>query len=268
MDKTLDSLIGEILSARKYRELDLSPDTVRDLLEQELPRHRSQKDAVHVVRQKLHNVVATYLGEPDYTTAHSVLEEAFASRNPLEVTRTCTAFLSSHASTLERMPLLVGFYPRLWEVTGEPNTLLDLACGLNPFAFPWMSLPNTVSYHAYDIVGPRVELINHYFNLQGLRPLAEVRDILVMPPEVTADVAIFFKEAHRFEQRRPGCNRAFWQSIKTRWLLVSLPTESLARKHSLIEGHRKLVQNTLNGLDWPVTEVEFPGEIVFCIRKA
>jgi hypothetical protein len=53
-----------------------------------------------------------------------------------------------------------------------------------------------------------------------------------------------------------------------KWLLVSLPTESLSGKHSLIEGHRRLVYNNISGLDWEVTEVEFPGELVFCIKRS
>ncbi len=36
---------------------------------------------------------------------------------------------------------------------------------------------------------------------------ARVQDILIKPPDVEADIAFFFKEAHRFEQRQHGCNR-------------------------------------------------------------
>jgi 16S rRNA (guanine(1405)-N(7))-methyltransferase len=198
----LNFLISEILSARKYRDLDLSSDTVRSLLEQELPRHKSEKDAVHSVRQKLHNVVASYLGDPDYAQAAQSLSDAFATRDAKSVRQACTAILDAHQSTHERMAILDGFYPALWQITGLPHTIFDLACGLNPFAFLWMGLPTTVQYHAYDIVGPRVNLVNHFFGLMDRDPLAEVRDILVAPPEGEADVAIFFKEAHRFEQ--PG----------------------------------------------------------------
>jgi len=94
-----------------------------------------------------------------------------------------------------------------------------------------------------------------------------VRDILLDPPQIQADVALFFKEAHRFEQREKGCNRAFWQALHVNWLLVSLPTENLTGTHSKLEQHRSLVRDTLSGLDWTVTEALFPGELVFCIRK-
>jgi 16S rRNA (guanine(1405)-N(7))-methyltransferase len=239
---------------------------VRDLLVQELPRHRSQKDALQSVRRKLHNVVADYLGDPDYPSAALLLVEAFASGDPAPAQAACHQLLSAHASTRERLPLLNDFYARLWQVTGAPHTLLDLACGLHPFGFPWMGLPASTRYYAYDIHRPRVDLLNHYFSLQGLEPLACCQDILVSPPQVQADVAIFFKEAHRFEQRQHGCNRPFWQAIQVQWLLVSLPTESMTKRHSLEEGHRRLVENTLAGLDRPVIEVMFPGELVFCIH--
>jgi 16S rRNA (guanine(1405)-N(7))-methyltransferase len=130
-----------------------------------------------------------------------------------------------------------------------------------------MGLPAATRYYAYDLHGPRVELINHYFRLQGLAPLASQADILTDPPQNVVDVALFFKEAHRFEQRQRGCNRAFWQAIPARWLLVSLPTRSLSGKHDKLDQHRRLVYSAIEGLDWPVTEVDFGDEIVFCIRK-
>jgi len=262
----LTPLVKEILSARKYRDLGLPPATVRDLLAQELPRHRNQKEALQSVRRKLHNVVADYLGDPDYPAAARLLDAAFATGDPAQVQAACRQLLSAHASTRERLPLLEEFYASLWQVTGIPHTLLDLACGLHPFGFPWMGLPASTRYYAYDIHRPRVDLLNHYFTLQGLEPLACCQDILVSPPQVEAEVAFFFKEAHRFEQRQHGCNRPFWQALKVKWLLVSLPTESMTKRHSLEEGHRRLVENTLAGLDWPVTEVMLAGELVFCIQ--
>lgn len=262
----LDAMVDELLAGRKYRELGLPAAMVRDLLAQELPRHRSQKDALQSVRRKLHNIVATYLGDPDYPAAARLLDEAFAGGDAAQVQAVCRQILTAHASTRERLPLLEDFYARLWQVTGTPRTLLDLACGLHPFGLPWMGLPPSTRYYAYDIHQPRVNLINYYFSLQGLEPLARCQDILVAPPQVEADAAFFFKEAHRFEQRQHGCNRAFWQALKVKWLLVSLPTESMTKRHSLEEGHRRLVYNTLAGLEWEVVEVHYEGEIVFCVK--
>ena len=74
MHDTLEPPIDDILSSRPYRGLDLPAETVRALLAQELPRHRSQKDALKSVRQKLHNIVA-----PDFTVYSSKRADSIRS---------------------------------------------------------------------------------------------------------------------------------------------------------------------------------------------
>lgn len=266
-DDRLQSLVDELLNSRKYRALQLPAETVRDLLEQELARHRNSKDALKAVRHKLHTVVAPYLGDPDYDRVPGELAAAGAA-GPAALREACAGVLSAHASTRERLAVLENFYPRLFAVTGTPARILDLACGLNPFAWPWMGLPVSTRYHAYDIHAPRVAAINAFFQSLGLAPLAEARDVLVHPPEMAADVAFLFKEAHRMEERRRGCSRPFWRALKVRWLLVSLPAESLSGKFQLAERQRALVNEAIGDAAWPVTELVFGSEIVFCIDKS
>lgn len=262
----IQPLVDELLNSRKYRGLNLPAETVRDLLEQELPRHRSGRDALKAVRHKLHTIVAPYLGDPDYDRVVSDLRAA-AAAGPDALRAACTAVLAAHASTRERLQVLDDFYPRLFAVTGQPRSILDLACGLNPFSWPWMGLPASTQYHAYDIHAPRVAAINTFFETQGLAPLAEVRDVLVRPPEIEADVAFLFKEAHRMEERQRGCSRGLWRALNIRWLLVSLPAESLSGKFQLADRQRALVQQAIGDAGWPVTELVFGSEIVFCIEK-
>ncbi len=262
-----DSLVEAILSSRKYRPLGIPEETVRDLIRQAQYQSGDAKEIEKTVKQKMHNLVAPYLGDADYQAASTELDSAFASGVQSQIEAACTKIMLSHASTRERLPLLPEFYPAIFAVTGMPGTILDLACGLNPFALPWMRLPPSTRYTAYDIVQPRVDLINHFFSLMGLQPTAEKRDVLVNPPEIRADVAFFFKEAHRLEQRQKGSNRAFWQSIQARFLLVSLPTANLTGSHPKLDQHRRLVYATLEGLDWQVKEILFENEIVFVIRK-
>ena len=237
MPTDLNALIAELRSLRKYRDLDLPEETVRDLLIQELPHYRSERDALKAVRQKLHNIVAPYLGDPDYTAAEAQLVTA-QTAGPEALRTACAEIMGAHASTRERVPLLGEFYPRLFGLTGRPRVILDLACGLHPLGLPWMGLPQ----------------------------LAEHRDILVNPPQIEADVAFFFKEAHRFEQRQRGCNRAFWQALRARWLVVSLPAADLTGHHSLADKHRQLVYETIEGLPWEVTEIQVGNELLFCIK--
>lgn len=261
-----DAYPAEILASKKYRALGIPIETVRDLFEKEYAAARAPKEAIKAVRHKLHNIVAPYLGDPVYSDAASQLDAAFASGGAAAIQNTLEGILAAHTSTRERLPHLADFYRCIFARTGLPDAILDLACGLNPLALPWMGLPAACRYHAYDIHAPRVALINHYFTLQGYPPLAAVQDILVSPPRIAAPVAFFFKEAHRFEQRQRGANRAFWQALKVHWLVVTLPAASMSGRHDKREQHRRLVYDTIADLPWQVIEDQVGDELIFSIQ--
>jgi len=260
------AIAASLLSSRKYKGLDLPEETILDLIDQNLPHGKNARDVEKVVRQKLHNIIAPYLETLDYATARAELN-SIGPGDKEAIEKFCLTVLGKHASTRERLPIMADFYNRIFETTGIPNSILDLACGLNPFAVPFMNLPVSTSYRAYDLHQPRIQLINDLFLLMGRPPLAEKRDILVDPPKEKADVAFFFKEAHRFEQRQHGCNRAFWEFLNVRYLLVSLPSANLTGSRSMIDGQRILVERNVKGLPWTVQELIFDTEIVFCIDK-
>lgn len=266
-ETTVQMLIAKVLDTKKYRYSGLNPDTIEDLIRQEAPHHTSPKQILKAVRRKLHNIVAPYLGEPDYAALTQDLHqiEALSLSSP-QLISFCHHVLSQHASTAERIPVMSEFYSQLFSATGQPQSILDLACGLHPLVFPWMGLHTSVRYHAYDILQPRVDFINQFFIKLGMSPLAENRDILVNPPTHHADLGIFFKEAHRFEKRQPGCNRAFWESLKVDKLAVSLPTRNLSSTHSLINAQRSLVLANLPK-NRQVREIPVGNELIFLIER-
>lgn len=265
--KAIQKMIAKVLDTKKYRHAGLNPDTIEDLIRQQAPQHPNEKMTLKAVKRKLHNIVAPYLGEPDYVGLTTQLAQINdTSLDSAELKAFCLNVLGQHASTAERLAMMSEFYTCLFRATGVPNTILDLACGLHPLAFPWMGLPSTVRYHAYDIRQPRVDFINLFFTKIGLPPLAENRDILVNPPLRQADLGFFFKEAHRFEKRQPGCNRAFWKSLHVEKLAVSLPNQNLSGTHSLLEVHRNLVADNLPE-NYQVMELSFENEIVFLIER-
>lgn len=265
--KRLDQLAELILQNRKYRELDIPRETVMDLIQREAEAGLDEKKFMKNVRKKMHNIIAPYLGDPDYSEAVDWLETAYGSVNVDEIKQACTRILNQHASTRERVPYLKDFYQQLFTLSGKPRSILDLACGLNPISLPWMGLSVRSEYHAYDIHTPRVKFLNQFLVLAGRQPLAKVRDILVNPPEIKGDVAFFFKEAHRLEQRRKGANRELWKVLNVDTLLVSLPASSLSGQHDLSGQMRRLVENAIQGLSWSIQEIKLGNELVFCIKK-
>ncbi len=260
-----EEFLQKILQSRKYHALHLPPETIRDLIDQESLRYPDVKSIQESVRQKLHQLTALYLGDPDYKKA---LEELNKIHGKAGLQAFAEHMLNAHTSTRERLPYIRDFYSKLFQTIGTPHSILDLACGLNPFALLWMGLNSNVSYLAYDIHLPRVNLLNAFFE-KAAYPQAQAiqQDILVNPPIQKSDVAFFFKEAHRMEQRRKGSNRILWDALQVNTLLVSLPTRDIGKTHDMLDRMRNLVMETIQGRSWQIEEILFEDEIVFCIHK-
>lgn len=265
-ENDIDQMTERVLSSRKYSAMDLPPETVRDLIRQEIAAGKPPKEVEKSMREKLHQIIAPYLGDPDYPLEEERLAAA-AAEGEDAVRDWCLRMLSVHTSSRERIPHMTEFYQAIFERIGVPESILDVACAFNPFAFPWMGLPKTTAYHAYDLHRPRVHLINSFFKVYGMKPLAETKDILLNPPESIADTAFFFKEAHRFESRKKGCNRNFWISLPVKTIVVTLPAENLTGQHQMRDRQRNLIEKNIDGLGWSYEETEIAGEMIFIIDK-
>jgi 16S rRNA (guanine(1405)-N(7))-methyltransferase len=132
---------------------------------------------------------------------------------------------------------------------------------------PWLGISKETEFLAYDIHQPRVDFLNAFFALAYPFAHAIHQDILVTPPAQPADCAFFFKEAHRFEKRAPGCNHAFFQALPVKLFIVSLPTEDLRRHHSLVSYHTQLIQEAVAGLPWGIEQTQVGNELIFFIHK-
>lgn len=274
----LETIVAAIKASKKYRHT--YEGTIRRLVEIESQRHRTRKQVERAARKRLHTIVASYLGDPDYAAAQAELEAAFAGENAGQIANmphnfseqdgakeACARVLARHATTRERLSILDRFYGEIFRRTGEPRAVLDLACGLNPLTFPWMELPATVAYHAYDVHEQRVAFVNAFFALQGLESLARVQDVAFETPQEQGDVAFFFKELHRFERNYEGRGLALLEALRVRYVVVSFPTVSLHGGHQLTDHYRRVFGDLLSGKDWAVDEIVFENELVFCVDK-
>lgn len=264
-DANLEAVITAVKQSQKYG--DTAEITIRELAAEALQQHKKVKPAVKAVRTRLHSIMAPYLGDPLYEKAAAELTAVFATQNAEQIQATCWKILGDHLSTRERLPILAEFYGRIFAVTGQPKSLLDIACGLNPLAFRWMNLGKPVEFYAYDIHEPRIQFINHYFVLEGLPPLAKVQDVAITFPQETADIALFLKEMPRFERNYHGLGRPLLEALRVKWLVLSFPTVSTHGGRSLTNRYREFMAELIAGKNWPMTEILFEGELLFCIQK-
>lgn len=261
----LTTVIAAIKSSKKYR--DTNEVTVRALAEEALRQHKKVKPAVKAVRARLHSIMAPYLGDPDYDAAAAQLTAAYASQDLAHIRQTCWEIMAQHLSTRERLPLLADFYTQIFAHTGPPTTILDIACGLNPLALPWMNLPHLSAFYAYDIHEPRIQFLNHFLQLNGLRPQAILQDVALTFPQEEGDVALFLKEMPRFERNYHGLGRPLLEALPVRHIVLSFPEVSTHGGRNLVNRYRTFCHQLIAGHDWPLTELLFDGELVFIIKK-
>lgn len=264
----IDALIAHIAGAKKYRHIGVAEATIRDILQTELARQPNQKAALQSAKKKLHEVMALYLGDPDYDRALSNLEQAIRSGQVDATKAACADIMAAHDSTRERLPLLDTFYARIFAVTGTPAAVLDLACALHPLALPWMGLPGGACFYAYDIHQPRVVFLNTALALLGAAGGVYSRDILVHYPGESGDVAFLLKEIHRMEKRRKGIVLPLLDALDVRWIVLSSPTRSRTGRRTMKDTYRQQVHDLLAARPWPFTEIEFDNELVYCVDKA
>ena len=271
----ITAVTNTIKQSRKYG--DTSEATIRQLAEEAVQQHKKPKAAIKAVRARLHSIMAPYLGDPDYTAVSQQLTTAFANHDDQRITQLCLDSLNAHLSTRERLPIMAEFYAQIFAITGQPQSILDIACALNPLALRWM-FPEVgerwsvngerLTFYAYDIHEPRIQFINHYFQLEGLEPLARVQDVALNFPQEQADVALFLKEMPRFARNYGDLGRPLLQALNVRWLVISYPSISTHGGRNLTGRYRDFMHQLIGGLNWPVTELLFEGELVFVIEKA
>jgi 16S rRNA (guanine(1405)-N(7))-methyltransferase len=263
----VSELAETISKSRKYRDSGIPKATIEDILNREMARYPKEADALKSARAILHNVMAPYLGDPDYEQEEKRLSNICSDKDKKGLDEFCRDILAYHDSTRERIPYLEDFYKTINDVASQPKVILDLACGLNPFALPFMGLPDDLLYHAYDIHQPRVRLINAFFSCLGIEPMAEVRDVLIDPPKIKADAAFLFKEAHRMEKRRKGSSRELIHSLDAKVIFISLPNRSLDGQRDLHKRMDALFEQISEGLDSDNGSHEFPGEKLYWIKR-
>lgn len=267
-DKEFSKLIDSVNNSHKYRDLGLPDAFLLDLINQNLSNSKNFSELKDNFRKSLHNVIAPYLEDIDYQAEIMNLESGLddlSSEGALK--NYCLKMMAKHASTKERIPHLQAFFDAIHDVIGEPDSILDLACALDPLCFPWIRLAPQANFKAYDLNGSRTHYLQSFFDYAGIKAEAIQQDILLNPPDYQADCAFFFKEAHRLEKRQPGSTRILIENTKVKTFILSLPAFDLKGHHSLEYYHRNLVEKAIEAKNWDLESKLIGNEIIFFIHK-
>ncbi len=222
----LAELVEAILGSPKYRGVNRG--VVERIGAQELVRQRKLKEAVKATKNKLHQVGGAYLEHrPDLRRWLEALQEAARAGGADALRGACRSIMAHHASTRERLPILDRFYAETLSDLPPIRSVLDVACGLNPLAAPWMPLAEGAEYLACDIYENVLEFLDKALAVMGVRGSARPCDLSQSCPADRVDVALVLKTIPCLEQLDKSAGSRLLDGINADHILVSFPVRSL-----------------------------------------
>jgi 16S rRNA (guanine(1405)-N(7))-methyltransferase len=263
----LEQLVSQVLSSRKYRQI--SPAFVRNLAKRELSNRRNFKDALKATKNKLHQVGGAYQpGQMEYQAWLDRLRLSYADPDPVTFREVCKEIMAYHASTRERLPILEEFFSTILKDLPPIRSVVDLACGFNPLALPWMGLPDEVEYLAIDIYQDMMAFIQDFMLLHKINGRTAAADVLEFSLDREVDLALILKTIPCLEQVDREAGQRLLDSLPAAHMLVSFPVHSLGGKQvGMTENYAARFEELVSGKRWVVRRFEFSTELAFLVSK-
>ena len=266
-DNDLETLVEQVRQGDRYHEIQV--DLIRSIGRRELRDRRTLREAVKATRSKLHQVGGAFLQSlPDYAGWRQRLESLPTGRDLPELKDFCVQAMRAHASTRERLPILETFYTTTLSGITPITSVLDLACGLNPLALPWMPLNASVPYSACDIYGDMVNFLGVFFSHINQAGRVCVCDLSQTVPNEKVHLALLLKSIPCLEQLDRHLPLHLLEEIRADHLLVSFPVASLGgRGKGMRANYESHFIKLVEGRPWKIQRFEFLGELAFLITK-
>ncbi|MHB8113290.1 MAG: class I SAM-dependent methyltransferase [Bellilinea sp.] len=266
----VQSLVEAVRNAPKYTAMDAG--LVQALVEQELGKGRGVKETIKAVRNKLHQVGSAYQEKPiGYAQLSRRLAALPRDLHSPEIKPFCLEAMREHTSTRERLGFLEEFYSQTLASLGPIHSLIDLACGLNPLALPWLPLAPNAQLFACDIYTDMTGFLNAFYAHTGVNGRAFTCDLIHNLPDIPVkpvQLALLLKTIPCLEQVDKSIGRRLLSSIQAENMLVSFPVHSLGgRGKGMRTNYDQHFQELVSGLPWQVTRFDFPGELVYTLSR-
>lgn len=262
----IDELVDAVRKSSKYRQV--CEDVVRGVGARELAKGRRLKEAIKATKKKLHQVGGAYLeGGIDYGAWLDGLRVALGDDE--EFRWACAQTMRHHASTKERFSILDEFYATVLADLPTIRSVLDIACGLNPLAIPWMGLADGAKYYAYDIYEDMIEFLRAFMALTPVDGHAVACDVLHSCSLPKVDLALVLKSIPCLEQIDKSAGVKLLDAIDADYLVVSFPVHSLGgRDKGMPATYEARFQELVADKDWAIERIEFATELAFLIGKS
>ncbi len=262
-----EELAAEILKGKNFRGMDLS--LTDQLLRREILNSGNRKEIIKNVRSKLYQVAAAFRGEKrDYRDLLGSFKEITEPGDEAALKHECRVIMQEHISTRERLPILDSFYEQLFSQLPPISSVLDLACGLNPLAIPWMPLKDGFSYEACDLYEDMAGLLNGFFNALQINGTAKQVNLLESFPKSRAELTLLLKTIPCLEQIDKKAGERILTQIESEYAIISFPAHSIGgRNKGMPQNYESHFLEICNPDFWEIQKFSFSTEIVFLLKR-
>jgi 16S rRNA (guanine(1405)-N(7))-methyltransferase len=260
-----DTVYQKLKESKKYKYL--CNDTLYRISDWALKRFDGKK-AIKAAKKKLHQVYGAYVETFQPGKIQKLLDQIPGHPDEKSIKTIALEIMESHTSTSERILFMEQFYTDLFKHIEKPKKILDLACGLHPFAVLWMELEPAVEYYAYDIDTRLIALVNTFFGYLHRSYKAQASDIIVSIPGIEADVVFLLKTLPCLEQQAKGISEKIITSLKAKHIVISFPSKSLTGKARGMENYYHTVAiKLINRLNLEYFKLDYPDEVFYVLNQ-
>ena len=218
-------LLEKLLQSKNYR--DICPDTVRRVWDTCAGKYRKAKDCEKAAREALHGISVAFMTPDEARHLAWDMQAWSISKTDVGLEK----MLSRHASTRERLPVAAmdALYARIFEITGKPRSVLDLACGINPVYLGARGIETV----GVDISGSAISAVNCFGETYRAPVSAVCADLLCQDsvPKRRFDMALLFKLLPLLERQKAGAALGVMRAVNAAWLVCSFPTRTLGGRN-------------------------------------
>lgn len=258
----LDRIVEQVRQTSKYRHI--ADSMVRQIGQEALTKHPKFKEALKATKNKLHQVGGAYFPKPiNYKRALADLANAPDTQSA------CLQLMALHASTRERVPILPNFYQTVLADLPPLHRVLDVACGLNPLARPWMPLDPETVYVACDIYADMITFLQKSMDMLGWQGETAVCNLITQPPSDPFDLVMILKTLPCLEQVDKQASTRLLDTLNARYLLISYPAQTLGgRNKGMVNHYTNHFEQLAEGRNWHIQSFHFETELAFLVQTS
>ena len=234
----------------------------------EIAKSKLFKQLIKDIRAIARRIYGVYITK-NYSKKEILLNSYDFSKEQLDM------LLDLHMSTRERLPYYESIYAELIKLTCNPKSVLDLACGFNPFSS--LFLDKTINYFASDISEKDVIFLNSFFdvakksNMIGKKSTSFRQDLsdkstLNNLNKYDCDWCLIFKGLDPIEEISQNITYDLLDEITSKWIIVSFPTVTVSRK-PMTNPRRNWFEKVLDRKELSYDTYEVPNELFYIIKN-